>query len=87
MDKGYASDDIRDETIKRGLIPVIPKKKKAKKGEQGDILKGRHVVEICFSWMNKKRGLATRYDRKQDSYDSMLFLWAAMRWWGPQSTA
>jgi putative transposase len=80
MDKAYNGGDIREYCIKHGLVPVIPKKKGEKIGETGAELKGRQVVEWCFSWINKKRGLAIRYERRADYYDSMLEFWCAYRW-------
>ena len=82
-DKGYDSEAFRDEIIKDGRIPVIPRKRNSKKGNKDIdwcLYKYRHLVENAFARLKHFRAIATRYDKLKIHYESMLALACAIIW-------
>jgi putative transposase len=82
LDKGYKSAEEERELIKRGYVLHIPiKKKKGKKGEEGEEIAipnrkkyspKRWVVERTNSWHNRYRKLFTRYEKKAENYLGLM---------------
>ncbi len=82
-DKGYDSDSIREKAQDTGAIPMIPKKKNSKMGnEHMDwcLYKYRHLVENIFARLKHYRAIATRYDKLERNYFSMVALACCMVW-------
>jgi transposase len=92
-DKAYSSRANRAHLRRRGIKAVIPVKAdqaahRRKKGRQGGrppshdavLYKGRNTVERCINKIKAWRGLATRYDKKPESYLAGLHLRGAMIW-------
>ena len=82
-DKGYDSEDIRDKARETGATPVIPRKKNSKTGNADMdwcLYKYRHLVENIFARLKHYRAIATRYDKLQRNYTSMLALACSMVW-------
>lgn len=85
-DKGYDSEEIREMIRKKGSIPIIPRKKNSKTGNEGidwGLYKYRHLVENLFARIKQYRAIATRYDKLKRNYASMLaiaccYLWLPM---------
>jgi Transposase and inactivated derivatives len=79
-DKGYDSRRIRRFLRRRGLVPVIPKRrtKEGKRtrnpGFDRATYRGRNVVERCLSWLKEQRRVATRYDKLAATYSTMVQL-------------
>lgn len=92
-DKAYSSRANRAYLRKRNIKAVIPEKtdqaaNRKKKGRQGGrpvshdavLYKGRNTVERCINKIKAWRGLATRYDKKPESYLAGLYLRGALIW-------
>ena len=82
-DKGYDSDAIIEFAKTNGMTPVIPPKSNRKIQRKYDkyLYKLRHLVENCFMWLKRWRGIATRYAKNTLSFLSAvhircIFLWA-----------
>lgn len=69
-DKGYDSDAIREDLIARNAEPTIPmrRNRKAQEPIDGAIYTLRNLIGRCFSKLKHSRRLATRYDKKAESY-------------------
>jgi len=82
-DKGYDSEAIRNKVIEKGAIPMIPRKKNSKTGNADMdwcLYKYRHLVENVFARLKHFRAIATRYDKLERNYHSMLSLACCMIW-------
>ena len=65
-DKGYDSEDVREQIRNNPSNPVIPRKKNSKTGNTDidwDLHKYRHLVENVFARLKHFRVIATRYDK------------------------
>lgn len=82
-DKGYDSEDIREQIREKGSIPNIPRKSNSKTGN-GDIdwclYKYRHLVENVFARLKHFRAIATRYDKLKRNYASMIAMACSCMW-------
>jgi transposase len=92
-DKAYSSKANRAHLRRRAITAVIPVKDdqaahRAKKGSAGgrppnfdaELYKQRNCVERCINRLKTWRGIATRYDKRPDSYLAALHLRGAMLW-------
>jgi transposase len=81
-DKGYDSDEIRDDLIKRGIEPVIPPRSNRTMHIKYDreVYKRRNLIERCVNRLKQLRRIATRYEKTARAYLSMLCI-AATRLW------
>ena len=85
-DKGYDSECIREQIIKKGARAVIPRKRNSLKGNADmdwGLYRYRHLVENAFSRLKQYRAIATRYDKLKRNYESMVamacgYLWLPM---------
>jgi transposase len=78
-DRAYDARAFRKRLRQRGTIPCIPRRARkghkplAKhRGPRG--YKRRFVVERTFSWLNKFRLVAVRYDHTVDAYEAFFTL-------------
>jgi transposase len=82
-DKGYSSEKLRDYIRENDATPVIPRKVDSLVGND-DIdwcmYKYRHLVENAFGRIKQYRGIATRYEKLERNYHSMVALAFAMMW-------
>ena len=70
-DRGYDHDKYRRLLWKRGIKPVIARRKT----EHGSGLgKQRWVVERTFAWLHQFKRLLVRYERRGDMHRAMLAL-------------
>jgi transposase len=64
-DKGYDSDEIRDDLAARGIEPAIPPR--SNRNEQidcdRDAYKRRNLIERCVNRLEQFRRIATRYEK------------------------
>ena len=76
-DKGYDSEKLRELIHEKGAISVIPRRKN-NKTENNDVdwylYKYRHLVVNAFGIIKNFRAIATRYDKLEKNYASMLAL-------------
>lgn len=82
-DKGYDSDEIREQIKQKSSIPIIPRKKNSKTGNANidwGLYKCRHLVENIFARLKHFRAIATRYDKLKRNYASMLAMACAYIW-------
>lgn len=82
-DRGYDSEALRDKIGDKGAIPVIPRKKNSKVGNDDIdwcLYKYRHLVENVFARLKHYRGIATRYDKLKRNYESILALACCIIW-------
>jgi transposase len=92
-DKAYSSRGIRSYLRRRGIKAVVPvkedqKKHRRAKGSAGgrppaldrDLYKERNTVERCFNKLKQFRAVATRYDKRQVTYEGTIDV-ASIRIW------
>lgn len=82
-DRGYDSEELRDQIRNKGAIPVIPRKKNSKVGNDDIdwcLYKYRHFVENVFARLKHFRAIATRYDKLKRNYEGALALACAFLW-------
>ena len=68
-DKGYDSDEIRNDLMDRGIEPVIPPRSNRKTPIEYDreAYKRRNLVERCVNRLKQFRRIATRYEKNRPS--------------------
>ena len=81
-DKGYDSDVIRADLVKRGADPVIPTKSNRKVQIPVDkkAYALRNLIERFFNKLKHSRRVATRYDKLASSFIGFVLL-ATIRMW------
>jgi transposase len=81
-DKGYDSNDIREDLKQRGIKSVIPPRSNRKTPIRYDrkLYKTRNGIERHFGFLKHNRRIATRYDKTAASFFSFLCLAAAKIW-------
>ena len=92
-DKGYTSRHCRAFLRRRGIRAMIPERRdqrehRKKLGRKGgrpvrfnrEQYKGRNVVERCFLRLKQWRRIATRYDKRAESYLAFLTLASILLW-------
>jgi transposase len=81
-DKAYDSDAIVQEAVDRGMEVVIPPKANRKEKRAFDSLKyrARHLVENLFQRMKVYRRVATRYEKLDSRFLSIVYLVGTMKW-------
>jgi len=82
-DRGYDSEPLREYVRKIGSKPVIPRKKNSKTGNKDIdwcLYKYRHLVENAFARIKHFRAIATRYDKLERNYSSMVALAFVIMW-------
>lgn len=79
-DKAFDADWLRLELDARGALSVIPPRKNRKQLIQIDteMYKWRHLVENYFAKIKEFRGIATRYDKTDESFRANLNLTATI---------
>ena len=79
-DKAFDADWLRLELNTRGALSVIPPRKNRKHLIQIDteMYKWRHLVENYFAKIKEFRGIATRYDKTDESFRANLNLVATI---------
>ena len=82
-DKGYDSEPLREMLLKKGILPVIPRKKNSSKPNPSfdrELYKARHTVENLFAKMKEFRGFATRYDKLKRNYAAVVAIVCSEIW-------
>uniref|UniRef100_UPI0036D7A165 IS5 family transposase n=1 Tax=Photorhabdus sp. RM322S TaxID=3342825 RepID=UPI0036D7A165 len=82
-DKGYDSEKFRDFIRKGGATSVIPYRKNSRQSDQSidrHLYQYRHLVENAFARIKHFRAIATRYDKLERNYASMVALAFMMMW-------
>jgi len=86
-DKGYDSDDIRNDLADRGIEPVIPPNRKTTIEYDREAYKRCNLIERCVNRLKQFRRIATRYEKTARAYLSMLSIAAARLWIKTVNTA
>lgn len=76
-DKGYDSEEIREQIRQKSSTPIIPRKKNSRTGNADidwGLYKYRHLVENVFARLKHFRAIATRYDKLKRNDASMLVM-------------
>jgi transposase len=81
-DKGYDTDEIRDQLQRRKMKVVIPAKRNRTRKIRHDktLYAQRNRIERCFGKLKLHRRIATRYDRNDTHYLGFLYLACALLW-------
>jgi transposase len=81
-DKAYDSDAIVKVAISKGMEVIIPPKSNRKEKRTFDAVKykARHLVENLFQRMKVYRRVATRYEKLDNRFLSIVHLVGAMKW-------
>jgi transposase len=79
-DKGYDSDEIRENLADRGIEPVIPPRSNRKTtiDYYREAYKRRNLIERCVNHLKQFRRIATRYEKTARAYLSMLCIASTM---------
>ena len=82
-DRAYDARRLRDWLTERGCQPVIPPNPTRKHPHDYDrvIYRSRNLVERMFCRLKDFRRIATRYDKRIDTYISAIFIAATLTWW------
>jgi transposase len=82
-DRAYDAAKLRVWLTQRGCEPVIPPNPTRKHPQTYDPVayRGRNVVERMFCRLKDFRRIATRYDKRADTFLSAIFIAAAIVWW------
>lgn len=82
-DKGYDSNKVRAQIEAAGAAPNIPPKsnRRYKPGFSKALYRNRNAVERMFGRLKDFRRIATRYDRRADTFASTVALAATISYW------
>jgi putative transposase len=82
-DRAYDANSLRAQLAGRGIKAVIPPNPTRKHPHRYDkrAYRGRNVIERMFCRLKDFRRIATRYDKRADTFLSAIFLVAAITWW------
>jgi transposase len=78
-DRGYDSNALRCELVKRGIEPIIPARSNNRKATHQDgrklrRYKHRWIIERTFAWLGHFRRLVVRYERLDRIYAAFFHL-------------
>ena len=81
-DKGYDSDEFRDDLERQNLGSCIPPRSRRSDPSEynKDIYKQRHKVENAFQRLKEYRAIATRYEKLAVTFKELLTLAAILDW-------
>jgi transposase len=81
-DKGYSSRTIRQRCRRRGIRTSIPRKANEHRTGPFDraLYRQRHKVENLFARCKQFRSLATRYDKRAQSYRALWVFAFTILW-------
>ncbi len=81
-DKSYSSRSIRQGCRRRGIRITIPRKANERRSGPFDraLYRLRHRVENLIARCKQFRSLATRYDKRADSYRTLWIIAAILLW-------
>jgi len=82
-DKAYdAQERVLDLLKKAGVQSVIPPREHRKEQREYDeeMYKARHLIENFFAKLKQFRGIATRYDKRAQTFLGAVYLASAIIW-------
>ncbi len=82
-DRAHDARRRRDWLTDRGCEPVIPPNptRKHPHADGRETYKARNLIERMFRRLKDFRRIATRYDKRADTFLSAVYIAAAMTWW------
>ena len=82
-DRAYDARAFRDWLAERGCEAVIPPNPTRKHPHHYDrkAYKGRNLIERMFCRLKDFRRIATRYDKRADTFLAAVFIAATLVWW------
>jgi putative transposase len=82
-DRAYDARSLRDWLQARGTEAVIPPNPTRKHPHAYDPIayRARNLIERMFCRLKDFRRIATRYDKRSDTFLSAICLAAALTWW------
>lgn len=82
-DRAYDAKKLRDWLAERGCQAVIPPNPTRKHPHAWDrtAYKSRNLIERMFCRLKDFRRIATRYDKRADTFLSAVFIAATIIWW------
>jgi transposase len=82
-DRAYDAAKLRSWLAERGVEPVIPPNPTRANPAAYDrkAYRMRNLIERCFCRLKDWRRVATRYDKRADTYLSGVFIAATITWW------
>ena len=82
-DRAYDARKLRDWLVERGCEPVIPPNPTRKHPHTYDaeVYKQRNLIERMFCRLKDFRRIATRYDKRADTFIAAVFIAAIVTWW------
>lgn len=82
-DRAYDARKLRDWLAARGCEAVIPPNptRKHPAHYDRDAYKARNLIERMFCRLKDFRRVATRYDKRADTYLAAVLIAAALLWW------
>jgi len=82
-DRAYDARRLRDWLAERGCEAVIPPNPTRKHPHSYDRLayRSRNLIERMFCRLKDFRRIATRYDKRADTFLSAVFIAATLIWW------
>ena len=82
-DRGYDKDELRAQIKEHGSKSMIPRKRNSILGNDDidwAIYSDRHLVENIFARLKHFRGFATRYDKLERNFTSVVSILCAFLW-------
>ena len=81
-DKGYSSDRFRTFLRRHGIRAIIPRKANEHRSGPFDraLYRLRHKVEVLINRAKQYRSLATRYDKRGESYRALWVIACLILW-------
>jgi transposase len=82
-DRAYDARSLRDWLAEHGAEAVIPPNptRKHPHAYSRKAYRGRNLIERMFCRLKDFRRIATRYDKRADTFLSAVYLAAALTWW------
>jgi transposase len=82
-DRAYDARKLRDWLAERGCEAVIPPNPTRKNPYPWDrtLYRARNIIERMFCRLKDFRRIATRYDKRADTYLSAVMIAATVIWW------
>ena len=82
-DRAYDANSLRSALRERGAEAVIPSTRSRKRPIPYDPIayKQRNLIERMFCRLKDFRRIATRYDKRADTFLSAVLIAAALVWW------
>jgi transposase len=81
-DKGYSSRTARRELRRRGIGPVIPRKRDERRAGRFDraAYRERNKAERLINRLKQNRAIATRYEKLASHYEAPVIIGCILLW-------